>query len=96
MGLVVADKRVRYKVFCGEWRRSVLKSLIFVRFDKKGFGSQVGKTMLASSSVVRVRNRCLVTARSKSVFTFCRVSDLVLREQLIKGAVCGFVKSKSR
>ncbi len=91
------DKLTRTKVSRFEWKSCILRSTLSSMYLKKGSKKNTSKLfggVPVCSSVVRVRNRCLVTGRSRSVFKFAKVSDLVLREQAIKGEIFGFIKSK--
>ena len=46
-----------------------------------------------NSSPTRLRNRCLVTGRSRGVYRKYRASRIVLREMISQGLVPGMVKS---
>jgi len=45
-----------------------------------------------NSSKTRVKNRCVVTGRPRSVYRFCKLSRITLRELGSKGLVLGFKK----
>lgn len=46
-----------------------------------------------NSTAVRVKNRCIITGRSKSVYRFCRLSRISFRELASKGLLIGVSKS---
>ena len=45
-----------------------------------------------NASKVRIRNRCILTGRSKSVYRFCKLSRLGLRDLGSKGLIPGLSK----
>jgi len=46
-----------------------------------------------NSSQIRVRNRCILTGRGRSVYSFCRLSRLKFRELAAQGKLAGIQKS---
>ncbi len=46
-----------------------------------------------NSSMIRMKNRCVLTGRSKSVYRFCRLSRISFRELASKGLLIGITKS---
>lgn len=56
------------------------------------FNSFVSK-FKKNSSVTRVKNRCLLTNRSKSIIKFFRLSRLSFREKARNGELLGVVRS---
>lgn len=46
-----------------------------------------------NSSKVRIKNRCILTGRSHSVYKFCRISRIKFRDLANQGLVQGCVKS---
>lgn len=46
-----------------------------------------------NSSKVRLKNRCVLTGRSHSVYKFCRLSRIKFRELANKGHIVGCVKA---
>lgn len=46
-----------------------------------------------NSSKTRIRNRCIVTGRARSVYKKFRVSRIVFRELALQGAISGIQKS---
>ncbi len=45
------------------------------------------------SSLVRIRNRCILTGRARAVYKFCKLSRLCLRELAAQGKLAGISKS---
>lgn len=46
-----------------------------------------------NSSLIRVRNRCVLTGRGRSVYRFCRLSRIKVRELASQGWIQGVQKS---
>jgi ribosomal protein S14 len=46
-----------------------------------------------NSSLTRIRNRCVITGRARSVYNKMRISRIVFREFAAKGAIMGVCKS---
>lgn len=46
-----------------------------------------------NSSMIRIKNRCVITGRSKSVYRFCRLSRISFRDLASKGLLMGITKS---
>ena len=44
-------------------------------------------------SLVRIRNRCILTGRGRAVYKFCKLSRLCLRELAAQGKLAGVSKS---
>ena len=44
-------------------------------------------------SLVRIRNRCILTGRARAVYKFCRLSRICLRELAAQGRLAGVTKS---
>lgn len=44
-------------------------------------------------SLVRIRNRCILTGRARAVYKFCKLSRLSLRELAAQGKLAGISKS---
>ena len=44
-------------------------------------------------SLVRIRNRCILTGRARAVYKFCKLSRLCLRELAAQGKLAGVSKS---
>ena len=46
-----------------------------------------------NSSLTRVRNRCVLTGRGRSVYRFCRLSRILVRSLASQGLIQGVQKS---
>lgn len=46
-----------------------------------------------NSSITRVRNRCILTGRGRSVFRFCKLSRIIIRQLAAQGQLAGIQKS---
>ena len=46
-----------------------------------------------NSSKIRIKNRCIITGRGKSIYRFCRLSRITFRKLAAQGRVPGVKKS---
>ncbi len=46
-----------------------------------------------NSSLVRIKNRCILTGRSHSIYNFCKLSRIKFRELASQGNLMGITKS---
>jgi len=91
-----SDKAVRKAVVKMEWYRRVLKSIVkngLATSTEKEWARAALKSSSRAASVVRVRNRCLITGRPRSVFNVFKFSDLVTRELAMRGQIAGLLRS---
>lgn len=77
-------KRTQYKAICED---QTLPNTI--RYDSCVKLSKLPR----NSSKTRIRNRCTLTGRSRSVYKRFRISRIVFRELASQGALCGIYKS---
>lgn len=77
-------KRTQYKAICED--RNIPQS---IRYE---YSVKLSK-MPRNSSRTRIRNRCIVTGRSRAVYSKFRVSRIVFRELASKGALTGVYKA---
>ena len=79
-----------------ELKRIELKSLIndlnISKEMRYNFITQLNK-LPRNSSKVRIKNRCVLTGRGHSVYRFCRLSRIKLRELAAQGLLQGVTKS---
>ena len=79
-----------------ELKRLELKSLIndlnISKEIRYNFITQLNK-LSRNSSKVRIKNRCILTGRGRSVYSFCRLSRIKLRELAAQGLLMGVTKS---
>ena len=90
------DLKRRKQYSLNELKRFQLKTLIQnLTLSKKSrylFSLELNK-MNRNSSRIRVKNRCVVTARSHSVLRFCRLSRIKFRELATQGLLMGIRKA---
>lgn len=90
------DKKKRNLVLKFEKKRLFLKSIAndMLVPKKQRFEATLELASLPrSSSKVRVKNRCLLTGRSKSVYRELKISRIMLRELCSSGMIPGLKKS---
>jgi small subunit ribosomal protein S14 len=78
-------KRLQYKAFSQD-RRSLPADL---RYE---YSVKLAK-LPRNSSKTRIRNRCIITGRPRSVYKLFRISRIVFRELALQGALMGINKS---
>lgn len=77
-------KRIQYKAI---WQdRNLANSIRYNSFFQL---SKINR----NSSLTRIRNRCVITGRARSVYNKMRISRIVFREFAAKGAIMGVNKS---
>ena len=89
------DHKIRRCVAKNEVKRRVLKALLNDLSISLSERSQFAKELNSlprNASKTRIVNRCILTGRSHSVYRFCRLSRLALRELISKGLVPGYTK----
>ena len=77
-------KRIQYKAI---WQDINLANSI--RYSSFFQLSKINR----NSSLTRIRNRCVITGRARSVYNKMRISRIVFREFAAKGAIMGVNKS---
>ncbi len=90
------DKNRRNIVFKYELKRLEYKSIIHdLSIPKKLRYSYIQKlnNLPKNSSNIRVRNRCILTGRGRSVFRFCKLSRIVIRQLAAQGLLTGIKKA---
>ena len=94
--LVHRDKKRRTLYLNYELKRIEYKSMISnlslspeIRTD---FIHKLNK-LPRNSSLIRIKNRCILTGRGHSVHRFCRISRIKLRELVSQGLMMGISKS---
>jgi ribosomal protein S14 len=90
------DLKRRKLFYKNEIKRLELKSLIndlnISKEMRYNFITQLNK-LPRNSSRVRIKNRCILTGRGRSVYKFCRLSRIKLRELAAQGLLMGVQKS---
>ena len=77
-------KRLEYK--------SLIRDFSVPKDIKYTFITKLNK-LPRNSSKTRIRNRCVLTGRGRSVFKFCKLSRIALREIANQGLLPGITKS---
>jgi small subunit ribosomal protein S14 len=94
--LIEKDKKRRYLTKKYEFKRLLLKYIIFNQ-SLDSFYRQHAQYLLnklpKDSSRVRVKNRCIITGRAKSVYRQFRVSRIVLKNFGLNGVIPGLRKA---
>ena len=88
--LVLKDKKRRFFNICFELEKIRLKSIIYNRKISKKirifFCFKIAR-LARNSSKVRLKNRCLVTGRSQSVYRLIKLNRVSLKEQMSFGRI---------
>jgi ribosomal protein S14 len=93
---VITDKKRRKLVLKYEHKRLEYKSIAYDRNLPSAIRYQYAAKLSKlprNSSITRIRNRCVVTGRARSVYRLFHMSRIVLRELASKGRILGFKKS---
>jgi len=77
-------KRLQYKAICQDRNLSP---------DIRTEASLKLSKLPRNSSRTRIRNRCIITGRPRSIYKLFRVSRIVFRELASQGAIVGVYKS---
>lgn len=87
--LIEKDNKNRKLVAHYEWKRVILKALLKCpRLSESGWIRE-WKKFPRGSSIVRIRNRCILSGRAGSVYRRFRLSRICLREEGNKGRLPG-------
>jgi ribosomal protein S14 len=77
-------KRLQYKALCQDRNLTA---------DQRTEAALNLSKLPRNSSKTRIRNRCIITGRPRSVYKLFRVSRIVFRELASQGALIGIYKS---
>lgn len=94
--LIQRDKKKRNLYLKQEIKRLRYKSLFNDLTLEKEFRYNIMlllNKILRNSSRVRVKNRCVLTGRSHSVYKICKLSRIKFRELASQGLLMGITKS---
>jgi ribosomal protein S14 len=94
--LIQKDKYRRTLHKKQEMKRLQYKSIIENRsLPAKIRGKYIKKLnkLPRDGSLVRIRNRCILTGRARAVYKFCKLSRICLRELAAQGRLMGISKS---
>jgi small subunit ribosomal protein S14 len=93
---ILRDLKRRHLFSKNELKRLELKSLINdLNISKEMryiFITQLNK-LPRNSSKTRIKNRCILTGRGRSVYSFCGLSRIKFRELAAQGLLMGVTKS---
>jgi ribosomal protein S14 len=93
---IIRDHKRRLQLAKFELKRLEYKALCQDRNLTAGLRTEVRRKLSKlprNSSKTRVRNRCILTGRPRSVYKLFRVSRIVFRELASKGALLGIYKA---
>ena len=93
---IQTDIRRRKLVLRDETKRLEYKSIIKnANLSKEIRYQYVEKlnNLNRNSSKIRIRNRCVLTGRGRSIYRFCKFSRLKFRELASQGALAGIKKA---
>ena len=93
--LIQRDKKRRklYKKY--EPKRNLLKSIVYNELstqDERRKAQSILSKLPRNSSKTRVKNRCVVTGRSQSVYRYFKMSRIQLRNLALDGNINGYSK----
>jgi len=96
MKSVLEKDKKRRKLFKKyEIRKKIMKSILSsdnLKLSEKNFLNFLLKKYPKNSSLVRIRNRCIITGRPNAVFRKYRLSRIMLKKKILEGYISGFVK----
>jgi len=90
------DNKIRQSVKKYEHKRIALKTIqqhIALPMKKRFFAGLELAKMKKKSSHVRVKNRCVLTGRSRGVFNYFKISRIMIRELAAKSLLTGLKKA---
>nr|YP_007890491.1 ribosomal protein S14 [Andalucia godoyi]AGH23985.1 ribosomal protein S14 [Andalucia godoyi] len=93
---MIKDQKIRQLVDHYEVKRAELKSIFYnqalpMTVREEAF-AKLSK-LPRNSSIVRIRNRCVLTGRGRGISQDFKVSRITLRELVSKGMIPGLKKS---
>lgn len=94
--LIYRDKKKRKLYLKNELKRLQYKSIIndcSISKDIRYNYIQKLNQLSRNSSSVRIKNRCILTGRGHSIYSFCKLSRIKFRELASKGSLMGVIKS---
>ena len=90
------DKKRRQKVWTQKEKRNQLKSVIYnmnIPKEMRFLATLHLAKLPRNGSKVRIRNRCLLTGRSRSIYRYFKLSRIMVREFASMGLLTGVKKS---
>ncbi|MDR0555667.1 MAG: 30S ribosomal protein S14 [Holosporaceae bacterium] len=95
-GSIEKTGRIRRIVSANKGRRGVLKGIVYNRTlpPEDRFAAQLKlAAMPRNSSATRIRNRCIITGRSRGVYRKFNLSRIMIREMVADGLIPGMRKA---
>lgn len=92
----IRDYKKRLNVYKFDYIRYKLKYIIHNTKLHPAVRQKAGlelKNLIKNSSTVRLKNNCVLTGRSKSVYRQFKLSRIMFRELALKGLIYGIKKS---
>ena len=93
---VQRDSELRKIVYKFEHQRVALKSIqnhLAFALRKRFYASTQLSKLPSHSSPVQLRNRCVLTGRSRGVYNFFKISRIMIRHFTAKGLLPGLKKA---
>ena len=94
--LIEKDKKRRKLFKKSESKRRELKAIIYNKENSMELRNkaQIALSKLPKdSSKIRIKNRCVLTGRSKGVFRYFKLSRIQLRQLTLEGNIPGYSKT---
>ncbi len=94
--LIEKDKKRRKLFKKYESKRRELKAIIYNKENSMELRNkaQIALSQLPkNSSKIRIKNRCVLTGRSKGVFRYFKLSRIQLRQLTLEGNIPGYSKT---
>ena len=94
--LIEKDKKRRKLFKKYEEKRRELKAIIYNKDTPSELRSEAQyklSKLPKDSSKIRIKNRCVLTGRSKGVFRYFKLSRIQLRQLALEGNIPGYTKA---
>ena len=94
--LIEKDKKRRKLFKKYEKKRRELKAIIYNKDTSSELRSEAQyklSKLPKDSSKIRIKNRCVLTGRSKGVFRYFKLSRIQLRQLALEGNIPGYTKA---
>lgn len=93
---MIKDKKQRIKFAKFELKSKIIKSFIQnknIKSSIRWYFSVHTSKKIKKTSKVRIKNRCVISGRSRSFYRFARLSRLFIRDNQFIGSFVGLRKS---
>jgi len=94
--LFFKNKNLRYIFTILEKKKFILNYICQNRnlnFNVRSFAFFELQFLMVKYSNTKIRNRCLLTNRSRSIYRFCKISRLFLKKFALEGHLIGIKKA---